>query len=89
MLDNSDSDEECSTTTPPEIKEIANSATLSLLPDKSRKIYEITYKRFRDWCADKKTVHLTENVLFAYSSDRSKSVKPSTLWSEYSIVRRT
>ena len=32
-------------------------------------------------------MHLTENVLLAYFSDRSKSMKPTTLWSEYSMVR--
>lgn len=85
MCDKSDTDEDICT--PPEITEIANTATLNLLPEKSRKQYEIAYNRFREWCADKKAVHFTENVLLAYFSERSTKVKPSSLWSEYSMVR--
>lgn len=81
-----DSDEEF-VGTPPEVSEIANAASLNLLPRKSRKQYEISYNRFKEWCFDKKVVNLTENVLLAYFSKRSSDIKPSSLWSEYSMVR--
>lgn len=85
MCDESNSDAD--SCTPPEIMDIANKATLNLLPVKSRKQYEIAYNRFREWCADKRAVHFTENVLLAFFSERSTKVKPSSLWSEYSMVR--
>jgi hypothetical protein len=31
-------------------------------------------------------MNVTENVCLAYFADRAKHVKPSSLWSEYSIV---
>lgn len=82
-----DSDEEEFVGTPPEVSEIAKTASLNLLPSKSRKQYEISYNRFKEWCFDKKVVNFTENVLLAYFSKRSNDIKPSSLWSEYSMVR--
>lgn len=46
-MDNSDSDSEVYT--PPELLETAQTTTLNLLPDKSRKFYELAYKAFMDW----------------------------------------
>lgn len=40
--------------TPPEVLETASTVTLSLLPDKSRKLYEKTYNEFIVWCQEKK-----------------------------------
>jgi hypothetical protein len=32
-------------------------------------------------------MNVTENVCLAYFADRAKHVKPSSLWSEYSMVK--
>lgn len=88
IIGNTDNnDEEEFVGTPPEVSELANAASLNLLPWKSRKQYEISYNRFKEWCFKKKVVDCTENVLLAYFSQRSKDIKPSSLWSEYSMVR--
>lgn len=73
--------------TPPEVMEMAQAATSTLIPEKSRKQYELVYKRFNDWCVLKIVKNLTENVFLAYFSERAKHIKPSSLWSEYSMVK--
>lgn len=78
MIDNDHSDT---------IVEIAQAATASLIPEKSRKQYELVYKRFNAWCISMKVENLTENVFLAYFSKRAKDIKPSSLWSEYSMVK--
>jgi hypothetical protein len=40
---------------PLEIIEAASSAVLNLLPNKSRKLYDAAYNRFREWCVEKST----------------------------------
>lgn len=80
-------DEDFFECTPPDVLEAANAATLNLLPEKSRTQYENVYKRFKEWCQKKKTTQFSENVLLAYFAEKSKHLKPSTLWSEYSMVR--
>ncbi|CAH1110052.1 unnamed protein product [Psylliodes chrysocephalus] len=82
-----DRDEKEFVGTSSEFSEIANTASLNLLPTKSRKQYEITYNRFREWCFDKKVVNFTENVRLAYFYKRLHDIKPSSLWSEYSIMK--
>lgn len=53
--------------TPPEVAEIAQAATL--IPEKSRKQYELVYKRFKDWCVSKNVKSFTKNVFLAYFSE--------------------
>jgi hypothetical protein len=72
---------------PLEIIEAASSAVLNLLPNKSRKLYDAAYNRFREWCVEKKARIYTENVLLAYFSEKSKDYKSSTLWAQYSMIR--
>jgi hypothetical protein len=73
---------------PPEVFEAARKATLNLLPQKSRQQYELVFKKFNEWCIRNKVeMNVTENVCLAYFADRAKHVKPSSLWSEYSMVK--
>jgi hypothetical protein len=72
---------------PLEIIEAASSAVLNLLPNKSRKLYDAAYNRFREWCVEKKARIYTENVWLAYFSEKSKDNKSSTLWAQYSMIR--
>lgn len=75
--------------TPPEIEEAARSATLSLLPKKSKERYLNAYERFNEWCKGKRAPVITEKVVLAYFAERSRELKSSTLWSEYSMVKST
>lgn len=83
----SDSDEIIGT--PEELKEIANSVTLDLLPEKSKNKYEHQYKLFSNWCRSKKVKKISESVLLVYISELSKVMKPPTLWGIYSMLKAT
>jgi hypothetical protein len=70
-----------------DLEAVANEAIASILPQKSRPQYEKAYTDFRRWCDSKKLGTITtENVLLAYLEEKSKIVKPSTLWSQYSML---
>lgn len=73
---------------PPEIYDMAE-VTVHLLPNKSRMKYEKQYELFKSWCSSEKVCQTTENVLIAYMSQKCKTVKPSTLWSTYSMLKTT
>lgn len=74
-----------------DIEEAAGIACLSLLPEKSKQRYESCYEGFKKWCHTKKVViHTSETVLLAYFLEKSgKYSAPSSLWSEYSMLRAT
>lgn len=74
-----------------DIEEAANIACTSLLPEKSKKRYEITYDVFRKWCDAKYVdIHTSEAVLLAYFLEKSKKyTSPASLWCEYSMLRST
>lgn len=75
--------------TPEEIAETAKQVSLNLLPDKSKKKYERSYELFSSWCVSKKVTKLSENVLLAYFAEQSKVMKSSTIWSCYSMLKKT
>lgn len=73
---------------PSDIEDAAAKAIASLLPDKSKLLYEKFYKRFTDWCASKKISNgVKEKVILAFFEDLSKIYKCSSLWSFYSMLR--
>ena len=74
--------------TPPELKKIADEASLNLLPEKSRKKYLVVYEKFTNWRNERKAP-TTENVLLAYFNELSTSFKPSSLWSVHSMLKST
>lgn len=74
---------------PAEIYEAANTATLNLLPEKSRKIYLKQYEIFMEWCNIHKIKKLKEEVLLAFFLEKAKVSKSSTLWSVYSMLKST
>jgi len=85
-----DKKNECSRpSTPLELVEAAESVTKNLLPKKSRDKYMTIYKKFMEWRASKNTTSFSENVLMVYFDELSKSTKPSTLWSHYSMLKST
>lgn len=71
-----------------EIKNIASLAKESLLPTKSRHLYEETYGFYRKWC-DQKNIMTTEDTILAYFNSELSKYKSSSLWSKYSMLRST
>ena len=59
-----------------------------MLPDKSKQKYINAFNKFEKWRIEKNT-GITENILIAYFSELSKDFKPSSLWSNYSMLRST
>ena len=73
--------------TPPQVAELAKSAVEQLLPSKSTKVYEASYERFQKWCTTNKVENISENVLLAYFAELGKTLKSSTCWSHYSMIK--
>lgn len=74
---------------PGEVLEAAQSAVSQLIPKKSSRQYEIAYNEFKAWCSSKKIQKVSEAVLLAYFEHKINKVKPSTLWSVYSMLKCT
>ena len=60
-----------------------------LLPDISRERYEKEYRYFSAWCIQQqiKPSQVSDEVLLVFLAEKSKSAKPSTLWSRYSMIK--
>jgi hypothetical protein len=69
------------------IEAAAQEAVSNLISQKSRVAYETTYSRFEEWRSKQKVNCINEKVMLAYFLEKSKIVKPSTLWSVYSMLR--
>lgn len=88
----SDSDSEEFNCIPPEIEindEAGKAASSNLLPPKSKAQYERAYQLFMDWRQKTHTDSFSENVLLTYFQNLSASMKPSSLWAIYSMLRTT
>lgn len=71
-----------------EIDEVETTVCGSLLPEKSKKRYEMTYDVFKKWCASKAVTNLGEDVLLTYFYERSERLKSSSsLWCVYSMLK--
>jgi len=75
--------------TPPHMVEMANVVSLNLLPEKSKERYILAYEKILNMEKKNKTKSWSENVLLTYFSNLSKEIKPSTLWSVYSMLKTT
>ncbi|KAL1493540.1 hypothetical protein ABEB36_009244 [Hypothenemus hampei] len=73
--------------TPPVLIEMAKQVQLNLLPQKSKKRYELMYDAFTKWQKEYKTTSVSERTLTAYFQGLAEKYKPSTLWSRYSMLR--
>lgn len=82
-------DNDSGRSTPPKIIENARLAMNNLLPAKSRERYEIVYRKFMDWRNKNNVQSFSEQVLIAYFEELSIEMKPSSLWSIYSMLRAT
>lgn len=71
----------------PDVARPTGKATYSLLPEKTKKRYEVSYVHFKNWCKKQGAKEITENVLLAYFAERSEHLKSSSLYSEYSKIK--
>jgi integrase len=84
-------DEDDRICTPPEVRAIAEQATSTLLPSRSRSIYDKNHSDFLKWSESKDIPHghYSETVLLAYFSEIAKQYAATTLWSKFSMLRKT
>lgn len=74
---------------PEEILREANEASDGLLPDKSRWRYEKVLADFKEWRKIKcKSNIINETIILAYLSTLSKILKPSSLWTKFSMLKK-
>jgi len=59
------------------------------LPNKSGSRYLQAYEIFRKWQQSYRTQSFDEGVIMCYFNQAAKKYKPSTLWSMYSMLRKT
>lgn len=74
---------------PEEIVRKAEKAAQNLLPKKSRDSYDREYEKLLQWMAQNCVEHINETVLLGYFGDLADSFSPSSLWSKYSMVKKT
>ncbi|KAJ8913790.1 hypothetical protein NQ315_002696 [Exocentrus adspersus] len=75
--------------TPPEILNLATTATENLLPSKSKGKYDVIYKKFLEWRLRKNTTSFSESVVLVYFTELAKKYKSSSLWAYYSMLKST
>jgi hypothetical protein len=78
--------------TSPELKNIADCAVSNLIPEKSKRQYDKCYNDFKERCNKNNVKTVSEIVVLvvlAYLMEKSKTVKSSTLWSTYSMLKLT
>jgi hypothetical protein len=75
--------------TSPELKNIADCAVSNLIPEKSKRQYDKCYNDFKERCNKNNVKTVSENVVLAYLMEKSKTVKSSTLWSTYLMLKLT
>ncbi|KAJ8909639.1 hypothetical protein NQ315_015331 [Exocentrus adspersus] len=83
------SEEESREETTDEIRSVAAAAKDSLLPSKSKHLYDETYNAYRKWCCNKKIKSTCEDSILAYFNSDLSRYKSSSLWSKYSMLRST
>jgi integrase len=77
--------------TPPDVRDLASETIESLQPPKSKYRYEREYNQFLEWCKNECIMKgpYTENMLLAYLGELSKKFAATTLWTVYSMLKKT
>lgn len=83
------SDESSDEYTPLELRTTVENANDKLLPETSKEKYNGAYQTFTNWRKSKDVTIVTETVLLAYFLELSEKLKPSSLWSIYSMLKCT
>ncbi len=70
-----------------EIEEATADAISTVVPEKSKAIYELAYKHFNEWLQSKKITSVSEKVMLAYFNIKSKTLQSSSMWSLFSKLK--
>ena len=70
-----------------EILVAAKKAESKLVPEKSNERYAKAYNAFKRFQGKNKTNSFSETTLLAYFYELSQQIFPSTLWSQYSMLK--
>lgn len=65
----------------------AAEVSAELLPKKSCERYEKEYSLFCKWRQQKKVNTVSDDILLVYLAEKAKSMKASTLWSRFSMIK--
>lgn len=71
------------------VETLFNNAKGHLIPEKSKSVYLTSFDNFKSWQKNKNVVAISEEIIMAYFEDLSKTKAPSTLWSIYSMLKKT
>lgn len=82
-MSDSDSESQMDAEAPEEV------ATDRLIPEKSKALYEGSYKKFDEWRSRNNYTTVDENAMLAYFSQEMGNQKPSTNWSHFSMLKAT
>lgn len=67
----------------------ASKEEVQFLPNKSYNRYVCVYDKFLKWQKSQKTDSFNEEVILAYFTEIGNTLKPSTLWCIYSMLKST
>jgi integrase len=74
--------------TPEELKQVAVQALGDLIPRKSKEQYVKAELRFKQWLTSKNTNKISETTLLAYFKEMLAVKAPTSMWSEYSLLKK-
>lgn len=74
---------------PAKICEKAANAVEKLLPSKSKECYNRELENFRQWMTNNQVEVINETVLLGYFEELSESFAASSLWTKYSMLKKT
>lgn len=74
--------------TPEELKQVAVKALGDLVPRKSKEQYVKAEQRFKQWLISKNTNKISETTLLAYFKEMLAVKAPTSMWSEYSLLKK-
>lgn len=63
--------------------------TRNTLPEVSRERYQNSYDNFMRWQQTNKITSFSEDTFLTYFTELSTSLKPTSLWSQYSMIKST
>ncbi|KAK4879248.1 hypothetical protein RN001_007394 [Aquatica leii] len=72
---------------PENINQQAAEVRAELLPKKFRDRYKKEYRLFYEWRKQKNVKFVSDDVFLVYLSEKAKLLKPSTLWSRFSMIK--
>lgn len=72
----------------PGLEEITNKTCEQLLPPQSKEKYNSVYMKFQTW-RNTKNDPISEEVMLSYFTELMESIKPSSLWAIFSMLKTT